>query len=226
MSVRFSNTVLYAAEVVDPGFVPRPPRGVPHSLADTDGEREIVHVLGYQNKVQNRVGSRLGRLLRSRYGLVTLIGLLLASLLALIIAVSVIRRERQYTREDAQRLSETIKEKVAEINRHRSLTSEEFGAATRTLRDLALQAQTHPAGEPALPQFKEDVLREAHEGAQRMASYADQAGGTDLAAAHDRIPRRISPFGGRNQRFARGDVLRSRARRITPENTIRNGNKT
>jgi tetratricopeptide (TPR) repeat protein len=130
---------------------------------------------------------RLGRLLRSRYGLLTLVGLLLASLLALTVAVSVIRREREYTREDAQHLGETIKEKVAEINRQRSLTSEEFGAATRTLRDLARQAQGRPNEDPALLRFKEDVLRKAHQGAQRMASYADQAGGTDLAAAHDRI---------------------------------------
>jgi hypothetical protein len=43
--VRFSNTVLYAAEIIDPNG-------------------ELVHVLGYQNKVQNGVGPRswIGRL--------------------------------------------------------------------------------------------------------------------------------------------------------------------
>jgi tetratricopeptide (TPR) repeat protein len=130
---------------------------------------------------------RLARFLRSRSGLLTLIGLLLASLFALTVAISVIHRERQYTREDAQKLAETIKEKVAEINRQRALTSEEFGAATRALRDLALEAQRQPNGEATPPRFKADVLRKVHEGAQRMASYADLAAGTDLAAAHDRI---------------------------------------
>ncbi|HKI33895.1 MAG TPA: hypothetical protein VKA46_18725 [Gemmataceae bacterium] len=135
-------------------------------------------------------GVRLLRWVRSRYGLLTLFGLLLASLISLAMALGVIYKERQVTREAAQTLSETLKkleERGAESNRQRGLASDEFGAATRTLRDIAMQARGQPNGEPTLPHFQGEVLRKAHEGARRMANYADQAGGTDLAAAHDRL---------------------------------------
>jgi tetratricopeptide (TPR) repeat protein len=138
------------------------------------------------NYVEPRA-ARLARWLRSRYGLLTLVGLLGASLICLAVAIGVIHREREYAREDGQRLNETIRDKAAEINRQRGLASEEFGAATHTLRELARQAQGRPGGDQTLAAFRAEVLRRAYEGARRMSAYADQAAGTDLAAAHDRI---------------------------------------
>jgi tetratricopeptide (TPR) repeat protein len=132
-------------------------------------------------------GVRLMRWARGRYGLLTFAGLLLASLGTTVVAINVIRVERRYAREDNQRLGEVIREKAAEINRQRGLTSEEFAAAIQTLRNLALLAQGRPGSDPALAAFKAEVLRRVYDGARQMAARADQAGATDLAAANDRL---------------------------------------
>jgi tetratricopeptide (TPR) repeat protein len=132
-------------------------------------------------------GVRLVRWASGRYGLLTLTGLLLASLGTTAVAINVIRVERQYAREDNQRLGEVIREKAAEINHQRGLTSEEFAAAVQTLKNLALLAQSRSGSDPALAGFKAEVLRRVHDGARQMAAWADQAGATDLAAANDRL---------------------------------------
>ncbi|HEX5270779.1 MAG TPA: hypothetical protein VFW33_09845 [Gemmataceae bacterium] len=131
-------------------------------------------------------GVRLVAWLRTRYGLLTLVLLTALSLLGLAYAAAFDYVERRKNREDARRLEETIRDKVAQITRQRSLSSDEFAAAVRTLGELARQAQAHAGGESPTG-FREEVLRQVHESARRMAAYADQAAGNDLAAAHDRI---------------------------------------
>jgi tetratricopeptide (TPR) repeat protein len=135
-------------------------------------------------------GVRLVRWMRSGRGLMTLAGLILLSLGALAVAVSVIYRERQYVREDAERAKQAmqgVKAQGDQMMRQRSFASDELTATTRALADLAAQAQDPRANELTHAAFKELLLRKAHEGARRVAFYADRAGGTDLAAAHDRI---------------------------------------
>jgi tetratricopeptide (TPR) repeat protein len=155
-----------------------------------DLAREIERWMAGERVRTNYVepkGARLLRWLRSSYGLLTLFGLLLASLLSLAVSIAVIHKERQYTREDIQRLDTTLRERVGEIHRQRGLTSDEFRAATLTLRDIVRQVRRRPKSDPATARFDGEILRKVHDGARRMAGYADQAGGRDLAAAHDRL---------------------------------------
>ncbi len=155
-------------------------------------ERWMAGAPVHTNYVEPK-GARFVRWLRSRYGLLTLTGLLAASLICLAVAINVIRVERHYLAEDAGRLVEAkheadrrAQEHVAAVHRQRAVASDEFAVATRTLRTLAARAET-PSDGATLSGFKQDLLRTTHEAARLLAQRADQGYGNDLPAAHDRI---------------------------------------
>jgi tetratricopeptide (TPR) repeat protein len=159
--------------------------------------REIERWMAGQRVRTNYVEPKAARLagwLRSRYGLLTLISLLAASLVCLAVAINVIRVERHYMAEDSAKLVEATheaerraQEHFAEVHRQRSIASDEFAVATQALRALAARAAA-PSGDGAtLAGFKEDVLRTTRDAARLLARRADQGHGYDLPAAHDRV---------------------------------------
>jgi len=175
-----------------------------HAAADL--AREVERWMAGARVRTNYVEPRLVRLVRwarTRVGLLTLTALSalgLAALAALGGSIYVIHVERAQldpTREDNRRQQKQLdeatralhqsKDYVDQVNRQRAAAGEEVAAGVATLQALALLAQPRRDDGPTLTAYKADLLKAIRGGARHMAARADRAGGTDLAAAQDRI---------------------------------------
>jgi tetratricopeptide (TPR) repeat protein len=201
-----------------------------------DLAREIERWMAGERVRTNYVepkGVRLARWARSRYGVLTLTGLLLASFGSLAVAVGVIRAERRYMADDTRKLVAAyheaegrLAEQVAQAHRDRAAASDEFVTAAQALEAVALKAQHRPDDPQAA--YKTDLLRTALGAARQLAMRANIGGGADLPAARDQahlgdLFLTLGQAGEARQHYERAVVLSRQTVKARPQDAVAQG---